>query len=179
MKMPKKLTFGEDGNVQEAIDEFKPSNVKPKQKSKSTNKIGKRKNLQKNKVIKEKEYFDKQFGDKKVIQDSKTVEDDEQEKNNFAREAALNYLNTFVNDKPNWKFQKVRQTWILRNLYYQHEINNEHFKYALSYMLNMGEKAKKETVAEAKNFLESKASEESLEITDTIRKRAKKIVKLL
>lgn len=115
-------------------------------------------------------------------------------KNSIAKSAAYAYLVSFVNDKANWKFQKVRQTWILRNLYYQHQIDNEHFNYCLKYMANMGDRAKKETLDEAKTLLlqenpmvpqddgEPGLSDQtaaSLDITDTIRKRAKKIIKLL
>jgi len=32
-------------------------------------------------------------------------------------EKALLYLDTWANDKPNWKFQKVRQTFLLQHLY--------------------------------------------------------------
>jgi hypothetical protein len=128
-----------------------------------------------------------------IAEESNEMKVESTEKSEIARDAAYVYLASFVNDKANWKFQKVRQTWILRNLYYQHQIDNEHFNYCLKYMANMGERAKKETVDEAKILLlqenhsvsQEDAEEETakevvaLDITDTIRKRAKKIIKLL
>ncbi|KAJ2997345.1 hypothetical protein HDV02_005617 [Globomyces sp. JEL0801] len=141
---------------------------------------------------------------KKKEKSSKVVESKEKEskdvtvsedKETKAKKASLYYLSQFINDKQNWKFQKVRQTWILRNLYYQHQIDNAQFKNALLYMANMGSKAKAETIEEAKLMIEqannSKKQQEDeqqegdekaieqMEITDTILKRAKKIVKQL
>ncbi|KAI8924478.1 hypothetical protein BC831DRAFT_465556 [Entophlyctis helioformis] len=34
------------------------------------------------------------------------------------KQAALEYLDMFTNNRKMWKFQKVRQIWILRNMYY-------------------------------------------------------------
>lgn len=45
-----------------------------------------------------------------------------------AKTAALHYLDTFTKDKANWKFQKVRQVWILQNMYFSKQMNNEQFK---------------------------------------------------
>lgn len=47
---------------------------------------------------------------------------EEETKASKAKDAALAYLIQFINDKPNWKFQKVRQTWILRNLYFNNQV---------------------------------------------------------
>ncbi|KAJ3319886.1 hypothetical protein HDV06_005862 [Boothiomyces sp. JEL0866] len=95
------------------------------------------------------------------------------DKETSAKDAALAYLMTFIENKDQWKFQKVRQTWILQNLYYQHQIDNIHFKHTLTYLQGMGDRQKKETIEEAKIMLEKEG------ITDTIAKRAKKIIKQL
>ncbi|KAH9275136.1 hypothetical protein BASA83_002360 [Batrachochytrium salamandrivorans] len=56
--------------------------------------------------------------------------------------------------KRQWKFQKVRQIWILRNLYYQAMVTESQFQDALKYMKDMGVRAKEETITEANIILE-------------------------
>lgn len=45
-----------------------------------------------------------------------------------AKTAALQYLDTFIKEKANWKFQKVRQVWILQNMYFSKQMDNDQFK---------------------------------------------------
>lgn len=102
-------------------------------------------------------------------------------KESKARQEALAYLDLFVQDKAKWKFQKVRQVWILQNMYFAHQMDNDGFKHCLVYLKvgssglsqGMGERQKKDTVREAKELLEQANA------TDTIKKRAKKIIKTL
>ena len=45
-----------------------------------------------------------------------------------ARLAALQYLDQWTNDKSNWKFQKLRQIWLIENMYFSHQLDNEGFR---------------------------------------------------
>lgn len=99
-----------------------------------------------------------------------------------AKQQALAYLDLFIEDKPNWKFNKLRQTWILRNLYYQNEMDHAYFKLALQYMKNMGQKAKSETIDEAKILLDKlkpqlEGSKELDVSSNIVYKRCKKVLK--
>jgi hypothetical protein len=187
MQKAKKIVFDDDGEIKEEVEVAQQpetvAELKPKTKK---NRVEKRDNLRKKLMKREQEYFAKKFKkeainepeeENSVVEKSTANEDEsvEETKESLARKLALQYLETFIVDKATWKFQKVRQTWILRNLYYQHQIDNDHFKQCLQYMANMGDRAKTETVQEAKQMLEN----QSEEITDTIRKRAKKIIKAL
>ncbi|KAI9096511.1 hypothetical protein DFS34DRAFT_144474 [Phlyctochytrium arcticum] len=69
------------------------------------------------------------------------------------RQAAIDYLQLFVNDKPNWKFQKVKQVWILRNMWYPHQIAESTLPLALEYIKGLSHKAREETMEEAKAIL--------------------------
>ncbi|KAJ3001247.1 hypothetical protein HKX48_002987 [Thoreauomyces humboldtii] len=69
------------------------------------------------------------------------------------RAAAVEYLDKYVNNKAAWKFQKLRQVWILRNLWYTHQLNDEEFEMALKYVKNLSLQAREETVEEAKEIL--------------------------
>ncbi|KAH6564705.1 hypothetical protein BASA50_009465 [Batrachochytrium salamandrivorans] len=77
-----------------------------------------------------------------------------QEPDPKAKQAALEYLDLFINNRKQWKFQKVRQIWILRNLYYQAMVTESQFQDALKYMKDMGVRAKEETITEANIILE-------------------------
>ena len=81
------------------------------------------------------------------------------------------YLNLFLNDKKNWKFQKLRQTWILQNLFFQHQMDNQTFRDSLIYLKGLSSSARDEILRIANEFLENDC--------DTIRKRAKKVIKAL
>ncbi|TPX71777.1 hypothetical protein SpCBS45565_g00855 [Spizellomyces sp. 'palustris'] len=69
------------------------------------------------------------------------------------RQAAVEYLQQYVTDRENWKFQKVRQVWILRNLWYTHQLNDEAFALALQYIKDLSHKAREETIDEAKEII--------------------------
>ena len=45
-----------------------------------------------------------------------------------AKTAALEYLSLFIKNKEKWKFQKVRQIWLLQNMYFSIQLDNEQFK---------------------------------------------------
>lgn len=92
------------------------------------------------------------------------------------KEEALLYLEKFINNRNEWKFKKRLQIWILRNIYYENEIDNIHYKYAIDYILNMSQKAKEETVLEANEII-NKMKLEKVKLN--IFKRAKKIFKIL
>lgn len=104
----------------------------------------------------------------------KEKEEDEAPAISKAKTAALDYLTVFTLDKSKWKFQKVRQIWLLQNMYFSKQMDNDQFKDLLAYLKGMSDKQRKITVQEAKNILESADP-----ISDTTKKRAKKIIKLL
>ncbi|KAI8822103.1 uncharacterized protein EV422DRAFT_525666 [Fimicolochytrium jonesii] len=69
------------------------------------------------------------------------------------RDAALEYLRLYVQNRSEWKFQKVRQVWILRNMWYSNQMDDKTFEMALEYVQNLGPRAREETVAEAKELV--------------------------
>lgn len=95
-----------------------------------------------------------------------------------ARRAALEYLDTFVHKNEEWKFQKIRQIWILRNMYYPSMMDDDSFKHCIKYMANMSDKAKHETLEEANEIIREKSEGQQL-LTETIVKRARKIIRKL
>ena len=85
---------------------------------------------------------------------------------------ALSYLFQF-HSKQSWKFQKLRQIWLLNNMYYQHKMSNLEFKMMIEYCRNLSQGARKTTV-EMSRMLVGESG-----MPPTVVKRAKKIIKLL
>eukprot|EP01134_Creolimax_fragrantissima_P006904 CFRG6904T1 len=96
--------------------------------------------------------------------------------------AALAFLDTWKNDKDNWKYQKVRNTYILKNMYDPYKIPKESFKIVLEYLDGLKGKARQITqeAAEAElSKMSEKSTEDMTEVEQTIHKiilyRCKKI----
>lgn len=67
---------------------------------------------------------------------------------------ALKYLDTFTNDKDNWKFCKVRQVWLLQHMYTE-KIPEKDFSMLLEYLRGLQGKARTQTITTAENILQS------------------------
>ena len=66
----------------------------------------------------------------------------ERNQKSFGDHPSLHYLDTFVNNRSAWKFNKSKQTWILNHLWYPHALDKISFKQALKYMKAMAPSAK-------------------------------------
>jgi len=64
-------------------------------------------------------------------------------------QAALSYLRLWKSTRAAWKFQKVRQCWLLDNIYKQTKIDDKDFDILLEYMEPMKGKSRQVTVDEA------------------------------
>ncbi|KAJ3177131.1 hypothetical protein HDU87_004623 [Geranomyces variabilis] len=69
------------------------------------------------------------------------------------RQAAVEYLDCWLNRRNEWKFQKVRQVWILRNLWYAHQLDDAQFETALAYAKDLSHQARQETIEEAREIV--------------------------
>ncbi|XP_057311346.1 uncharacterized protein C7orf50 homolog [Hydractinia symbiolongicarpus] len=87
---------------------------------------------------------------------------------------ALKYLSTWYYDRKEWKFKKVRQTWLLQNAYDKGEVSKENFKMLLKYIEDMKGKSRSVTLENAQKIIEDDTETDRRKI-----KRATKIVKLL
>lgn len=80
---------------------------------------------------------------------------------------ALAYLKQWKDNKNEWHFQKVRQTWLLQNMYDDKLVDESHFELLLEYLQGLQGKAKEITVEKADKLLES--DDTSSEAEDRIR----------
>ncbi|CAO3689489.1 unnamed protein product [Umbelopsis vinacea] len=62
---------------------------------------------------------------------------------------AIEYLRAWKSDPQSWKFQKVRQTWLLANIYDDIKIKDEDFAILLDYLQELKGKARQTTIEEA------------------------------
>lgn len=69
-----------------------------------------------------------------------------------AKTQALAYLDLWKNNKNDWSFKKVRQKWLLKNLYNETEVDDKKFKILLEYLSAAKGAARKLTIEEAESI---------------------------
>lgn len=89
---------------------------------------------------------------------------------------ASEYLKQWSNDRKTWKFQKVRQVWLLKHMYIQDQVTDDDFDILLLYLDGLKGKSREVTVKQAEDIMEM---DEDNEGTDVKTERARKIMQLL
>lgn len=102
-----------------------------------------------------------------------TTPDPEQKGDKLASE----YLKQWSDDRKNWKFQKVRQVWLLKHMYKQDQVTDDDFEILLLYLDGLKGKSREVTVKQAEDIMEKDEDSEETEHMKT--ERARKIVQLL
>jgi hypothetical protein len=80
---------------------------------------------------------------------------DDAKNSSQANALALAYLDQWKNDNTSWKFQKVRQTYLLQNIYDANVIPGKSFKILLKYMQQLQGNSKIATLTEAQQILKN------------------------
>ncbi|KAL9956885.1 hypothetical protein ACROYT_G038438 [Oculina patagonica] len=83
----------------------------------------------------------------------------------------IDYLHTWHNSRGNWNFKKVRQVWLLQNMFDQEQISDENFQILLKYLEGLKGAAKDKTIEMAEQSLESGtgASEQDAVVESRVR----------
>ena len=68
----------------------------------------------------------------------------------------MEYLQRWQSSKETWKFQKSRQVWLLRHMYYLEKVPSKSFKVLVQYIGTMHEEMKNRIKSEVTEFLENK-----------------------
>ncbi|XP_052070840.1 uncharacterized protein LOC127709379 [Mytilus californianus] len=87
------------------------------------------------------------------ITDSIKTETEENKKS--PKELAIAYLKLWKKNRDEWKFQKVRQVWLLSNMLDSEMIKDKHFKTLLLYLDGLKGKARETTSLAAQKIIES------------------------
>lgn len=109
----------------------------------------------------------------KVQDNEQSTPDPEQKGDKLASE----YLKQWSDDRKNWKFQKVRQVWLLKHMYKQDQVTDDDFEILLLYLDGLKGKSREVTVKQAEDIMEKDEDSEETEHMKT--ERARKIVQLL
>uniref|UniRef100_A0A8B8CLS0 Uncharacterized protein C7orf50 homolog n=1 Tax=Crassostrea virginica TaxID=6565 RepID=A0A8B8CLS0_CRAVI len=110
--------------------------------------------------------------EKNVNENDQPTLDPEQKADKLASE----YLKQWSSDRKSWKFQKVRQVWLLKHMYNSEQVNSDDFEILLQYLDGLKGKSREVTVKQAEKIIE----EDDENATDeTKTERARQIVQLL
>jgi len=91
---------------------------------------------------------------------------------------AIGYLLGWKSKDKDWKFRKLRQTWLLQNIYDKEKVSKANFKILLEYLEDLKGAAREQTLKEAKEFVE--ANEDNEECTEKRKlKRSLNVLKVL
>jgi len=86
---------------------------------------------------------------------------------------ARQYLKTWKEDKQMWKFNKNRQTWLLKNLFHPSAFDDELFSILVEYLRPLKGNARAETIKQA----EAKVNEDAVQFLEA--ERARVVVQML
>jgi len=93
---------------------------------------------------------------------------------------ALEFLKRWKNDRSDWKFEKLRQVWLLTNILNEKELNEENFEILLEYITSVQGRARAQTLKEMQNTMKSIEVKSNSSTDDTVKyERARRIVQML
>ncbi|XP_063447105.1 uncharacterized protein C7orf50 homolog [Mytilus trossulus] len=92
---------------------------------------------------------------KPCVTDSEKTETEENKKS--SKELAIAYLKLWKKNREEWKFQKVRQVWLLSNMLDSDLVKDKHFETLLLYLDGLKGKARETTSTAAQNIIESES----------------------
>ncbi|XP_078450565.1 protein cholesin isoform X1 [Lampetra planeri] len=120
------------------------------------------------------------------------VESGEEAVTPSAAELSLEYLTSWATDKNQWKFQKLRQTWLLQHMYDAEKVPDSYFKILLKYLAGLKGQAKDTTIEKAESIMrksekedveeeeaEKAEEEKGIPVDEKKKKRVRRVLKML
>jgi len=93
---------------------------------------------------------------------------------------ALEFLKRWKYERSDWKFEKLRQVWLLTNILNEKELNEENFGILLEYITSVQGRARAQTLKEMQNTMKSIEIKSNSSTDDTVKyERARRIVQML
>ncbi|XP_016518766.1 uncharacterized protein C7orf50 isoform X1 [Poecilia formosa] len=92
--------------------------------------------------------------EKKKLKESGRADPKPAEPGQSASKLALDYLTCWAESRSAWKFQKIRQTWLLQHMYDSEKVPDDTFVVLLQYLEGMFGRAKETTVQKALALVE-------------------------
>lgn len=95
-----------------------------------------------------------------------------------ASKLALEYLTCWAESRSAWKFQKIRQTWLLQHMYDSDKIPDDTFVVLLQYLEGLCGNAKETTVQKAMLLVEESGKAPEDEVVQQRAQRAREVIQL-
>ncbi|KAM4524439.1 protein cholesin [Odontesthes bonariensis] len=95
-----------------------------------------------------------------------------------APQQALDYLTCWAENRPAWKFQKTRQTWLLQHMFNSEKIPEENFFVLLQYLEGLRGTARDTSVQKALSLVEESGQAPDDTVVQQRARRAREVVQL-
>ncbi|XP_071976542.1 protein cholesin isoform X2 [Engystomops pustulosus] len=153
-------------HIAEEVPEDPIEDLTPEERRVLERKLKKKRNKEEKRLKKEAESF--------------TKESEEEPAKVSVDQLAKDYLKSWYRKNPEWKFQKLRQTWLLTNMYDTEKVSNKHFKRLLKYMAGLQGSARETTIQKAENYMKEYDQQETQDEADEPKlKRMRAVLQLL
>jgi len=130
------------------------------------------------KVLNDQEFPTRKVSNKKKSFSAKNIVNSGTEDSEETIQPAITYLLSWKEKTKDWKFKKLRQTWLLQSMYDKEKVSKANFKILLEYLEDLKGASREQTLKEAKEFVET--NEDTEVCTDKRKlKRALKVLKVL
>ncbi|XP_043567818.1 uncharacterized protein C7orf50 homolog isoform X1 [Chiloscyllium plagiosum] len=97
-----------------------------------------------------------------------------------ASDLALKYLKSWSKKRKNWRFQKTRQTWLLKHMYDRNKLSDKHFARLLKYLNGLKGNAREETIQKAEALMkEFETTDDCTEDISVKIERIRQVLQLL
>ncbi|KAL2078270.1 hypothetical protein ACEWY4_025955 [Coilia grayii] len=108
------------------------------------------------------------------------IGEEKQEDQSKAAERALEYLKCWSETRAEWRFKKIRQTWLLQHMYDAEKVPDASFSIMLAYLENLRGAARDVTVLQAESVVKEDKGNSSQSADEQKRiQRALEVVRLL
>ncbi|XP_032429502.1 protein cholesin [Xiphophorus hellerii] len=117
--------------------------------------------------------------EKKKLKESGPADPKTAEPGPSASKQALDYLTCWAESRSAWKFQKIRQTWLLQHMYDSEKVPDDTFVVLLQYLEGMFGRAKETTVQKALALVEESGKAPQDASVQQRAQRAREVIQLL
>ncbi|KXJ16869.1 uncharacterized protein C7orf50 homolog [Exaiptasia diaphana] len=103
--------------------------------------------------------------------------DENNDDQDCAAEQALLYLKTWKKNRSEWTFKKVRQVWLLKNMFNQTKVPDKKFKVLLQYLEGLKGSSRETTIAKAETVINNETGTDDQ--SDVRLERARRLLQIL
>ncbi|XP_048408122.1 uncharacterized protein C7orf50 homolog isoform X2 [Stegostoma tigrinum] len=118
--------------------------------------------------------------DKQLLREAGVLVEKVKPQEPSASDLALEYLTRWSKKHKDWRFQKTRQTWLLKHIYDYHKISDKHFTMLLKYLNGLKGNAREVTIQKAEALMkEFETTDDCTEDRSAKIERIRQVLQLL